>query len=96
MWIYYIVQKIVNKGIPKVIMQKCLFTFSMWKQPWWSYFDIMNGIQSPLYGHIHNQGTLKDNLTKKDYKGLFLDFYYIYYFMIIVDRYMTITKMMSC
>jgi hypothetical protein len=96
MWIYYIVQKIINKGMPKVIMQKCLFTFSMWKQPWWSYFDIMNGIQSPLYGHIHNQGTQKDNLTKKDYKGLFLDFYYIYYFMIIVDRYMTIIKMMSC
>jgi hypothetical protein len=34
----------------------------------------MNGIQSPLYGHIHNQGTQTDNLTKKDYKGLFLDF----------------------
>ncbi len=56
----------------------------------------MNGIQSPLYGHIHNQATQKDGLMKKDYKGLILDFYYIYYFMIIVDWYMTITKMMSC
>jgi hypothetical protein len=50
----------------------------------------MNGFQSPLYGRIHNQGTQKDNLTKKDYKGLFLDFYYIYYFMIIVDWHMKI------
>jgi len=56
----------------------------------------MNGIQSSLYGHIHNQATQKDGLMKKHYKGLFLDFYYIYYFMIIVDWYMTITKMMSC
>jgi hypothetical protein len=23
------------------------------------------------FGHIHNQGTQKDSLTKKDYKGLF-------------------------
>jgi len=30
--------------------------------------------------------------TTKDY----LDFYYIYYFMNILDWYMTITKMMSC
>ncbi len=22
-------------------------------------------------GHIHNQGTQKDNLTKRDFKGLF-------------------------
>jgi hypothetical protein len=71
MWIYYIVQKIIKKGMPKVILQKCLFTFSMWKQPRWSYFDIMNGIQSPLYGHIHNQGTQKDDLIKKNYKTIF-------------------------
>jgi hypothetical protein len=50
-------------------------------------------------GHIHNQGTQKDGLTKKDYKGLqktILNFYYIYYFMIIVDWYMTISRMMPC
>jgi hypothetical protein len=48
-----------------------------------------------ILGHIHNQGTQKDGLTKKianDYFG----FYYIYYFMIIVDWYMTIIRMMSC
>ncbi len=32
---------------------------------------------------------------KKTTKAI-LDFHYIYYFMIIVDWYMTITKMMSC
>jgi hypothetical protein len=24
-----------------------------------------------VLGHIHNQGTQKDNLTKKNYRGLF-------------------------
>jgi hypothetical protein len=47
------------------------------------------------YGHIHNQGTQKDGLTKKGLQMTIWDFYYIYYIMIIVDWYMTITRMMS-
>ncbi len=35
--------------------------------------------------HIHNQGTQKDNLMKKALQRIILDFYYIYYFMIIRD-----------
>jgi len=26
-----------------------IFAFNMWKQSWWSLFDIMNGVQSPIY-----------------------------------------------
>jgi hypothetical protein len=48
------------------------------------------------FGHICNQGTQKDGLTKRGLQRIILDFYYIYYFMIIVDWYMTITRMMSC
>ncbi len=33
---------------------------------------------------------------KKILQRIILDFYYIYYFMIILDWYMTITRMMSC
>jgi hypothetical protein len=46
--------------------------------------------------YLYNQGTKKNVLTKKDYKKIFLDFYYIHYFMITVDSYMAITRMMSC
>jgi len=46
-------------------------------------------------GHIHNQATQKDGLMKKRLKRTILDYYYIYYFMIIGDWYMTVTKMMS-
>jgi hypothetical protein len=46
--------------------------------------------------HIHNQGTQKYDLMKKGLQRIILDFYYIYYFMIIVDWYMTITRMISC
>jgi hypothetical protein len=50
-----------------------------------------------LLGHIHNQDTQMDNLiTKMTTKKTILDFYYIYYFMILMDWYMTITRMMSC
>jgi hypothetical protein len=48
-----------------------------------------------LLGHIHNQGTQKDGLMKKRMERTILDFYYIFYFMIIVDWYMTIIKVMS-
>jgi hypothetical protein len=47
-------------------------------------------------GHIHNQGTQKDNLTKKGLQRTILDFYYIYYFMIIVDWYVIIVRIISC
>jgi hypothetical protein len=47
-------------------------------------------------GHIHNHGTQKDGLMKKRLQRTILDFYHIYYFMIIVDWYMITTKMMSC
>jgi hypothetical protein len=47
-------------------------------------------------GHIHNHGTQKDGLMKKGLQRIILDFYYIYYFMIIKDCYMTKSKMMSC
>jgi hypothetical protein len=40
-----------------------------------------------IIGHIHNQGTQKDNLMEKWLQGTILDFYYIYYFMIIMDCY---------
>ncbi len=49
-----------------------------------------------MVGHIDNQGTQKDGLTKKGLQRIILDFYNIYYFMIIVDWYMTIIRMMSC
>jgi len=49
-----------------------------------------------INGHIHNQGTLKDSLMRKRLQMIILDFYYIYYFMILGDQYMTITIMMSC
>jgi len=39
---------------------------------------------------------IKDGLTKKRLQKTILDFYYIKYFMIIGDWYMTITRMMSC
>jgi hypothetical protein len=48
------------------------------------------------FGHIHNQGTQKPGLMEKKLQKLILEFYYIYYFMIIVDWCMIITKMMSC
>jgi len=38
------------------------------------------------------KGQFNEKRIVKDYFG----FYYIYYFMIIVDWYMTITGMMSC
>ncbi len=41
-------------------------------------------------------GYSKDGLMEKGLQRIILDFYYIYYFMIIVDWYMTITRMMSC
>jgi len=47
-------------------------------------------------GYIHNQGTQKDNLMKKRLQKIVLNFYYICYFMIIIDWYMTITIMISC
>jgi hypothetical protein len=47
-----------------------------------------------VYKHIHDQGTKKDNLIKKDQKTI-LDFYYIYYFMIIVNWCMIIIIMMA-
>ncbi len=46
--------------------------------------------------HIHDQGTKKDNLTKKRLQRTILDFYCIYYFMIIMDWCMIIIIMMSC
>jgi hypothetical protein len=49
-----------------------------------------------LNGHIHNQSTKNDGLIKKGLQRTVLDFYYIYYFMIIVDWCIIITKMMSC
>ncbi len=49
-----------------------------------------------VLGHIHNHGTQKDNLTKKGLQKIFSDFFHIYYFMIIMDWYMTITRTMSC
>jgi len=49
-----------------------------------------------IFKHIHNQGTQKYGLTKKRLQRIILDFYYIYYFMIIVDWYMTIIIMISC
>jgi hypothetical protein len=47
-------------------------------------------------GHIHNKGTQKDDLMKKRLQITILDFYYIYYFIIIRDCYMIISKMISC
>ncbi len=47
-------------------------------------------------GHIHNQGTQKDGWKKKGLQKIIFNFNYIYYFMIIMDRYMIIIKMMSC
>jgi len=47
-----IVQKIVDKKLyvnAKGKNGKVFFKFSMWKQPWWSLFDTMYGIQSSLY-----------------------------------------------
>jgi hypothetical protein len=46
--------------------------------------------------HIHNQETQKDSLMEKGLQRTILDFYYIYYFMIIKDWYMIITRTMSC
>jgi hypothetical protein len=51
--------------------------------------DLQNG---RLVGHIHNQGIEKDDLTKKGLQRIILDFYYIYYFMIIGDWYMAIRR----
>jgi hypothetical protein len=48
------------------------------------------------FGHIHNQGTQKDGLMGNKLQKTILDFYYKFYFMIIVDWYMIATKMMSC
>jgi hypothetical protein len=48
------------------------------------------------FGHIQSQSTQKHGLMEKGLQKIILDFYYIYYFMIIVDWYMTITRMMSC
>jgi len=56
---------------------------------WLTMFDLTKG-------HIHNYNTQKEDLMKKILQKTILDFYYIYYFMIIVDWYMTITRMMSC
>jgi hypothetical protein len=42
--------------------------------------------------YIHNHGTKNDGLMKIRLQMIILDFYYIYYFMIIVDWYMTITR----
>jgi hypothetical protein len=47
-------------------------------------------------GHIYNQNTLKGGLMKKRPQRIILDFYYIYYFMITGDWYMTIVRIMSC
>jgi hypothetical protein len=47
-------------------------------------------------GHIHNQGAQKDGQMEKRLKMTILDFHHIYYFMTIMDWYMTITRMMSC
>jgi hypothetical protein len=41
-----------------------------------------------IIGHIHKQGTQKDYLMKKWLQKTILDFYCIYYFIIIVDCYM--------
>ncbi len=48
-------------------------------------FIIFLGIE---LGHIHNQGTQKDGLMKKGLQKIILNFYYIYYFMILGDWYM--------
>jgi hypothetical protein len=48
------------------------------------------------FGHIHNKDTQKHGLMKKGLQKIILKFYYIYYFMIIVDWFMIITRMMSC
>jgi hypothetical protein len=45
---------------------------------------------------IHNEGTQKDGIMKKILQRTILDFYYIYYFMIIVEWYKIIIRMMSC
>jgi hypothetical protein len=37
------------------------------------------------FGQIHNQGTQKHGLMEKRLQKNILEFYYIYYFMIIVD-----------
>jgi hypothetical protein len=37
------------------------------------------------HGRIHNHGIQKDSLKKKGLQRTILDFYYIYYFMIILD-----------
>jgi len=47
-------------------------------------------------GHIHTQDIQKDNLTKIGLQRTILNFYYVCYFMIIMDWYMTIIRMMSC
>jgi hypothetical protein len=40
---------------------------------------------STIHMHIDNQGTQKDKLLEKGLQRTILDFYYIYYFMIIRD-----------
>jgi hypothetical protein len=50
---------------------------------------------SSIDWHTHNQGTQKDGLMKKNYKGLFWIFI-TFTIMIIVDSYMTIIIIMSC
>jgi hypothetical protein len=45
-----------------------------------------------LARHIHNHGTKKDSLMKKGLQRIILNFYYIYYFMIIGDWYMVISR----
>jgi hypothetical protein len=52
-------------------------------------------VRQILGGHIHNQGTQKNGIMKKMLQRTILDFYYIYYFMIIVEWYMFIIRMMS-
>jgi len=48
------------------------------------------------HGYTHSQGIQKDGLTEFFLQKTILDFYYIYYFMIILDWYIIITRMMSC
>ncbi len=47
-------------------------------------------------GHIHNQGTQKNYLMKKGLQRTILDFYNVYFLIIIMDYCMPKTKMMSC
>jgi hypothetical protein len=42
-------------------------------------------VRQILGGHIHNQDTQKNGTMKKKLQKTILNFYYIYYFMILVE-----------